>query len=269
MRQSVESGSLESSEDIYDVQSKGKKRSRITGQYDEPIYSSQNYNSEISEIFCTDWLQPSLLTDEYHAGSLIRLKNSPIKRDITELDILYLPVMSWITAKIGDYGGTVAENASLHLANFIENIERIYASLSTEERGKIIYNKLADLAGSMTGQELAEVDANITLPKVAPKRYFPRQSGKASDFLKEHWGSYIEAGVMFRPDLKRLDPKLEMALRNEFRGRPDELRALLPNQTDAADARLAAEFGAPIRPEDRKAAMVARSITKRLKPPIA
>lgn len=105
------------------------------------------------------------------------------------------------------------------------------------------------------------------MPNEAPVAYIPRKSGVASRFLQKHWKVYIDAGVLFRPDLKRLDPKLEMALRNEFRGRPDELRAILPNRTDAADARLAAEFGGPVRPEDRKAAIIARSISRRVKTP--
>lgn len=103
------------------------------------------------------------------------------------------------------------------------------------------------------------------IPSEAKKLYVPRKSGKASDFLKENWGPYIDAGVMFRPDIKRLDPKLEQALTNEYRGRTEELRAILPNRSDAADAKLESEFGGPVRPEDRKAGLTAISMAKKLK----
>ncbi|HAH09327.1 MAG TPA: hypothetical protein DCL54_00935 [Alphaproteobacteria bacterium] len=60
---------------------------------------------------------------------------------------------------------------------------------------------------------------------------------KASEFLEEHWKAEIDAGLIYRFHIQRYDPSLINALTYEFKGKPDELRRILPSKRDEVSRR--------------------------------
>lgn len=57
--------------------------------------------------------------------------------------------------------------------------------------------------------------SRLNLPETAPELYESRNKDLGEtpiDFIKRIWGSYIEAGILFQDDLRRLDPKLIAAV---------------------------------------------------------
>lgn len=92
----------------------------------------------------------------------------------------------------------------------------------------------------------------LALPETAPETYVPRGQEKSGDFLRRVYGSYLEAGVLYQPDVRRLDPSLMQALNNEFRGRRDELRALIPTKQDQTQRRLREAAMRPVGSEARE-----------------
>jgi hypothetical protein len=53
----------------------------------------------------------------------------------------------------------------------------------------------------------------------------------------------LEAGTIFQFQIGKLDPQLLQGLKNQFKGRADELRAILPHKSDAVSARLTEMVG--------------------------
>lgn len=181
------------------------------------------------------------------------------------LSRVFWPAMVKFVTKITVQGLSNAENVALLLTDLHGTVASGFPDASDDAKGRILTIALKNTLDALKADVAARQQPLISLPETPSANYVPRKSGKASNFLIENYGKFIDAGVCFRPDIKRLDPKLEMALTNEFRGRTEELRQILPTRSDATDARLAAEFGAPVRPDDRKAAMVASALAKRLK----
>lgn len=80
------------------------------------------------------------------------------------------------------------------------------------------------------------------LPDKAPKLYSERPNKKqsASDFLKEVWGDYLDAGVLFQCDLRSrkkgiiggLDPQLMQAIVNECRKMGVPASKVVPTKTE-------------------------------------
>ena len=57
--------------------------------------------------------------------------------------------------------------------------------------------------------------SRLNLPETAPELYETRNKTLGEtpvDFIKRIWGPYIEAGILFQDDLRRLDPKLIAAV---------------------------------------------------------
>jgi hypothetical protein len=174
-------------------------------------------------------------------------------------------LMSEFTSQITAYSLDNAEEIATVLADIRDAVDQGYENESPQTRGRILIEALNFALSALRDDMRERNHARLILPEKVDVAYVPRKSGKASDFLQEHYGAFIEAGVCFRPDVKRLDPKLEMALSNEFRGRTDELRAILPTKADEVDARIESELGSPIRPENRRAARAAASYARQAK----
>lgn len=74
-----------------------------------------------------------------------------------------------------------------------------------------------NLARSEGGSEASILKQRERLPEHAPEIYSERadKSENAVDFLNRVWGPYIEAGILFQDDIKRLgDARLVQAIRN-------------------------------------------------------
>lgn len=85
--------------------------------------------------------------------------------------------------------------------------------------------------------------AACALPDEAPELYVGNRGGKKGgenivDFLRRVWKPWIEAGVLSRPDLRRLDPKADAAVNNWLRVHefPDDIK--IPKLSELNDLAL-------------------------------
>lgn len=87
-----------------------------------------------------------------------------------------------------------------------------------------------------------------TLPEVAPQFYRERPDAKetAELFLRRVYEPWLATNSLFQFHIGKLDPPLLQGLKNQFKGRAEELRAILPTKTDAVSQRLAALVGKEI-----------------------
>lgn len=79
--------------------------------------------------------------------------------------------------------------------------------------------------------------AACALPDEAPELYVGNRGGKKGgeniiEFLRRVWKPWIEAGVLSRPDLRRLDPKADAAVANWLRHKPLPDDISLPQRPD-------------------------------------
>ena len=65
----------------------------------------------------------------------------------------------------------------------------------------------------------------------------------AEQFLRRVYEPWIAVGSLFQFHIGKLDPPLLQGLKNQFKGRASELRALLPRKEDEVSQRLAALVG--------------------------
>lgn len=86
------------------------------------------------------------------------------------------------------------------------------------------------------------------LPEVAPQLYRERPDAKetAEGFLRRVYEPWLAAGCLFQFHIGKLDPPLLQGLKNQFKGRAEELRAILPTKKDEVSQRLAALVGKEI-----------------------
>lgn len=76
-------------------------------------------------------------------------------------------------------------------------------------------SKGIDLDARKPAHGAATTEQTLTLPDAPPKYpYAPRMAGGIIKYLEDNWAPYIEAGILTRPDLKRIDPEASRALRN-------------------------------------------------------
>ena len=86
--------------------------------------------------------------------------------------------------------------------------------------------------------------ATMALPEQAPELYSNKRGGWKDretivDFLRRVWKPWIEAGVLTRPDLRRLDPKADRAIVNWMQTKgplPTDLS--IPTKSDIVSQRL-------------------------------
>ena len=80
-----------------------------------------------------------------------------------------------------------------------------------------------------------------SLPDAPPKyAYKPRMEGGIEKYLRDNWADYIKAGLLSRPDLKRIDPIAYKALHN-WLGKPsNQLPAdlVVPTKSERIDTQL-------------------------------
>lgn len=80
--------------------------------------------------------------------------------------------------------------------------------------------------------------STLTLPDAPPKYpYAPRMAGGIVKYLEDNWARYIEAGILTRPDLKRIDPPAYAALWNWLRNPKHQLPDgwTIPTRSEAID----------------------------------
>jgi hypothetical protein len=93
---------------------------------------------------------------------------------------------------------------------------------------------------------VSEAKKELELPEKAPELYKDRprdlQTGRLETipvFLERVWTPWIEAGVLTRPDFRRLDPEGEQALRNWIQGNTLPPHLNLPKKTELVNRKLA------------------------------
>lgn len=117
---------------------------------------------------------------------------------------------------------------------FDEFVEALSAYIPTAGGARFALKTLTRMIRQQTAPTNEESGVMIP-PLVAPALYVPHRSGKPSEFLKTHWRPWLEAGVLYQRHIRKLDPRLMVALSNEFTGRRSELTALLPPKTVEAE----------------------------------
>jgi hypothetical protein len=85
----------------------------------------------------------------------------------------------------------------------------------------------------------------LALPEVAPELYAGNRGGGSKgeniiDFLRRVWMPWIEAGVLTRPDLKRLDKGAYVGLGNWLRNNELPADIAIPKKSEVLDAKIAA-----------------------------
>ena len=128
---------------------------------------------------------------------------------------------------------------------------------NAEERQNIFNSVATDLglAPAQTPEDSAEElatdpspSASVSLPAEAPAIYRERSdpTETAEQFLRRTYEPWLTAGCLFQFHVGKLDPSLLQGLKNQFKGRAEELRAILPIKKDAVSQRLAALVGKEI-----------------------
>lgn len=112
--------------------------------------------------------------------------------------------------------------------------------------------------------EWIHVDA-LPPPEIAPILFEDRnrKEQKPSEFLEEVYGDWIESGSIYQYHLSRIDPKLLQGLNNEFRGRRDMLKTILPPKKKETDQLLSNAGISPRRSSERTRAA---AVLRRAKP---
>lgn len=99
---------------------------------------------------------------------------------------------------------------------------------------------------------------SLRLPDAPPKYpYAPRMEGGIVKYLEDNWAAYIEAGLMTRPDLARIDPDAYQALRNWLRQNDLPRHIYLPTVSEGIDREIE-ELGGAQRIRRLAAALAAR-----------
>ena len=138
--------------------------------------------------------------------------------------------------------------------------DKIVSTLSEIEDSDVrldVFNGVAAAFGYATtpspghnAERVAEGKAATpeALPEVAPQLYRQRPDAKesAEGFLRRVYEPWLSAGCLFQFHIGKLDPSLLQGLKNQFKGRAEELRAVLPTKKDAVSQRLAALVGKEI-----------------------
>lgn len=121
---------------------------------------------------------------------------------------------------------------------------------SVEERQSIFNSVAADLGldvpqTSEPRNEVATDGPSGSLPAKAPEIYRERSNPieTAEQFLRRAYEPWLASSSLFQFHIGKLDPTLLQGLKNQFKGRSDELRALLPRKKDEVDQRIAALVG--------------------------
>jgi hypothetical protein len=120
---------------------------------------------------------------------------------------------------------------------------------SAEERQSIFNSVAADLGLAIPqasgSQPEAATDTSASVPATAPEIYRERSdpAETAERFLRRAYAPWLASGSLFQFHIGKLDPTLLQGLKNQFKGRSDELRALLPRKKDEVDKRIAALVG--------------------------
>lgn len=131
---------------------------------------------------------------------------------------------------------------------FLNNDLKAFGELSKAFAASVLsMRELLDAAreeGALAAFE-RKVRPSLTLPSEAPELYVGNRGGKRGgenivEFLRRVWMPWIEAGVLTRPDLRRLDPKADVAMSNWFQKNkpwPDDL--LIKSKSEAVAMRTA------------------------------
>lgn len=144
---------------------------------------------------------------------------------------------------------------------------------SAEERQSIFNSVAADLGLEVPQHSAPTVDVPASaspssVPTKAPEIYRERSNPAetAEQFLRRAYEPWLAAGCLFQFHIGKLDPTLLQGLKNQFKGKSEELRALLPRKKDEVSQRLAAIVGKEVDdPEQRRAlAQAERNMTAAL-----
>lgn len=138
------------------------------------------------------------------------------------------------------------------------NIEKTIISTlkqveSAEERQSIFNSVAADLGLEVPQPSVPTADAPdpaspASVPTRAPEIYRERSNPTetAEQFLRRAYEPWLASGSLFQFHIGKLDPSLLQGLKNQFKGRAEDLRAVLPRKKDEVDQRLAAFVGREI-----------------------
>jgi hypothetical protein len=126
-------------------------------------------------------------------------------------------------------------------------------------------------AAAKNGSKEASVSA-MTLPDVAPEVYQGNRGGSKGgenivEFLRRVWMPWIEAGVLSRKDLRRLDKRADEGVANWLRTRELPVDVRIPTRVEAIDEAFgikslsAEELKAQMREHERLGAILRRRLT--------
>lgn len=157
------------------------------------------------------------------------IPNAPNIRSVLHLDNLG----SEFQDKSNFIAALIAQGIPLPAAKQISATlsRRASAEISPTAAFAEVISQTWQLAQSENNEHPSILKLRMRLPNRAPEIYSMRlnKSENAVEFLQRVWGSYIEAGILFQDDIKRLgDPKLVQAVRNYCHAKQVAASSFLP-----------------------------------------
>ena len=151
--------------------------------------------------------------------------------------------------------GPSPEDVDIIVYNDKKAIEavRMLSEADSETTLRDNFRKVAELFGVadmlLPAQGVNAAPTLEPLPDAPPKyAYKPRMEGGIEKYLRDNWTPYIEAGILSRPDLKRIDAPAYIALKNYLGGGrrlPSDIH--VPDKSEALDRQIAATSNADIK----------------------
>ncbi len=134
-----------------------------------------------------------------------------------------------------------------------------------------IVDQFSNSASEKTSETL-HVETVQCLPTEAPEIFQGNRGGAKTgenivSFLRRVWGPWIDAGLLTRTDLRRLDKKAETGIVNWLAKDPLPDDLWIPTKKAAADALVGKAFQRRLDQMDRKELMALRAIVQRMLEP--
>jgi hypothetical protein len=189
-----------------------------------------------------------------------------IRYDVLEIDIEDLLAKKLLNSGIPeDEAQAFAHSVTAKFKKSSQNPDALNTVAEAEAAADLVMAALLASAGSGCLKA-----PRFSRPFETPSLWVDRNKGMfptAESFLRHHYGPRLGIdGDLTYAALGRIDVGLQTALVREFKGRRDELHALLPTTKSRTDARLFREFGYVPEGADRAAKLAALSRRKTLSP---
>lgn len=175
--------------------------------------------------------------------------NKPLSNEVSHRD--YVEILSDLSKKLTD-NGMGKDNADIIAKEILKLVIRAATLRDIKAKLPSFVDDIADLVISSSKSFLGDRVEAKQLPDNAPELYEARvnRDENAFDFMRRVWGNYLDAGILYQDDIKRLgDGKLIKAVRNfcASRGLDPQLSLPPPRQKRTDNAFNAAADGSAVK----------------------